>query len=135
VDLFHLNAQPADDVTITFQNEDGQLEVPKNVVFTHDNWNISQSITFNAVDDQLVEGDHSGVMLYSMVSNDQNFNGITNHFEIPITDNDMGNGSEEHPYQITSCASFEAISNNLSAYYELNQNLDCSSEGRKYCNR
>lgn len=40
-----------------------------------------------------------------------------------------GVGIPENPYQVDSCAAFEAINNNLSASYLLTKDLDCSGDG------
>jgi len=51
---------------------------------------------------------------------------------------DVGSGTEGDPYEISNCAQLQAMENNLSAYYELVNNIDCSEtstwnwDGAKY---
>ncbi len=37
-----------------------------------------------------------------------------------------GNGTSDYPYQITTCSQLEEMANNLSAYYQQDNDIDCS---------
>jgi hypothetical protein len=54
-----LDTQPSADVTITFTSSDQTEGRPVNPVltFTHDNWNIPQTLTVHGVDDLDYDGD------------------------------------------------------------------------------
>jgi Domain of unknown function (DUF4347)/Malectin domain/Glucose / Sorbosone dehydrogenase/IPT/TIG domain len=84
-----LNTQPTANVTIAF-NPSTQLttSVP-NLVFTPANWNIAQSVTVTAVDDTLVEGNHTGTITQTITSTDSNYSSLTlAPLSVAITDND-----------------------------------------------
>ncbi|MEA5581875.1 lamin tail domain-containing protein [Nodularia harveyana UHCC-0300] len=90
-----LRSQPTADVEIAI-NPDDQLTVSSDTLtFTSANWNIPQSVTVNAVDDALSEGDHTGSISHSATSADAGYNGITvpTIATVNITDNDGSVGA------------------------------------------
>ncbi len=55
-----------------------QLTVsPSTLTFTPQNWDAPQTVTVSAVDDSVVEGDHTAVITYSATSADAGYNGIS----------------------------------------------------------
>ena len=84
-----LTTQPQDEVTIALSPDiESETDVDQ-IEFNQDTWNIPRIVTVTAVDDDLVEGDHTSTILLTAVSTDENYN------EIPIgsvvaniTDND-----------------------------------------------
>lgn len=93
---------PTADVTITL-DAGPQLLVSTNnlpfaqtatLIFTSDNWNVPQTVKVAAVDDSVIEGDHSGVITHTATSDDPNFNGKPpSTLNVNITDNDFPVGS------------------------------------------
>lgn len=84
-----LTSRPNGNVTISFNTGD-QLQTIGNAIFTPGNWNTAQTINVQAIDDDVDEGEHTGVILHSVSSSDPGYNGFT----IPdvtatITDNDI----------------------------------------------
>lgn len=66
--------QPTSNVTITL-TPNSQLTLDKaTLVFTPLDWDTPQSFTVSAVDDILVEGDHTGLITYSISSLDSKYN-------------------------------------------------------------
>jgi len=84
-----LLSAPAADVTINV-SPDNQLSVDKNeLTFTAANWNVPQVVTVSAVDDDVPEGDHTGVISHTSVSTDAGWNAMTlPSLTVNITDND-----------------------------------------------
>ncbi|WVL02390.1 hypothetical protein Dongsha4_05135 [Cyanobacterium sp. Dongsha4] len=84
-----LNSQPTADVTITI-NPDSQSTTNVNpLVFTPQNWNIPQTVTVTAIDDNVAEGNHSSTIQHSATSSDNNYNNIAiDSITANITDND-----------------------------------------------
>lgn len=84
-----LVSAPAEDVTINV-SPDNQLTVDKNsLVFTASNWNVAQTIMVAAVDDDIPEGDHTGVISHTSMSNDVSWNSLNlPALTVNITDND-----------------------------------------------
>ncbi|MBF0491558.1 MAG: FG-GAP repeat protein [Deltaproteobacteria bacterium] len=84
-----LNSQPTNTVTINY-SPNAQINVtPIQMSFTANNWNQAQSLLVSAVDDNLVEGQHTGAFTYHSVSNDANYNNLTGSYaNISIQDND-----------------------------------------------
>jgi hypothetical protein len=89
-----LNTQPSADVTITV-DPDGQLDLgmgagnPVMLIFNAGNWDDAQTITVEANDDAVIEGNHNGVIAHSAASADADYNGINIvGVTASITDND-----------------------------------------------
>ncbi|BAQ65373.1 ExeM/NucH family extracellular endonuclease [Geminocystis sp. NIES-3709] len=84
-----LSDQPTSNVSINI-NSGSQLTTISNVLtFTPQNWNIAQLVTVTAVDDAVVEGNHSGTIQHSVTSSDSRYNGLSiNPINVSITDND-----------------------------------------------
>lgn len=84
-----LIAAPASDVTIGI-SPDNQLTVDKNnLLFTTADWNVPQEVVVTAVDDDVPEGDHTGVISHTSMSNDANWNALSlPALTVNITDND-----------------------------------------------
>ncbi len=75
---FVLNSKPTSDVTLTFSTEEGQLEAIAPITFTTENWNIAQSATVIAVDDDVDEGNNqTSPISISVSSADSNYQGLT----------------------------------------------------------
>ena len=72
-----LNTQPTADVTINLQ-PDGQTTVNQNsLVFTPENWNVPQTVTVNAVDDNAGESQHISTIAHNILTTDANYAGLT----------------------------------------------------------
>jgi predicted extracellular nuclease len=85
-----LNTQPTADVIVTIIPDSQTTTSITALTFTPDNWNISQTVTVTAVDDDLVEGTHSSIINHSVVSSDTNYDGINiGSVTATITDNDV----------------------------------------------
>lgn len=93
-----LATQPANDVTVTL-TFNGQVEistdginfVPSPVVltFTSGNWNVTRTLTVQAVNDTVVEGAHTALIDQATTSADPMYNNIaTADVTVNITDND-----------------------------------------------
>ena len=99
-----LNTEPTADVTVTISpNSDPSTELATDVAsvtFTPTGganpWNVAQTVTVNAVDDAVVEGDHSSAITHSVDSADPNYadgsdadtNLSSGSVDAAITDND-----------------------------------------------
>lgn len=71
-----LNTAPSANVIITLQ-PDGQLQAtPSSLTFTPGNWSVAQTVTVDAVADQVAEGDHTGTITHSAASADPVYHGI-----------------------------------------------------------
>jgi len=89
-----LNTAPAHDVTITAQ-ADGQVLVDggssTTLTFTPVDWDQPQTVAVTAVDDDLVEGKHEGVIGHVVSSTDPDYdNAAVNNVTVNLTDNDPG---------------------------------------------
>jgi len=84
-----LGTQPTADVVVSVTGN-AQISVsPVTLTFTAENWDVSQTVTVSAVDDSVVEGDHTAVITHSAVSADAGYNGISvADVTVTITDND-----------------------------------------------
>lgn len=84
-----LATQPSADVVITPSGSQVSVS-PASLSFTSGNWNVPQDVTVTALDDNVVEGSHSGSITHTVMSSDSNYNGlsIAGVPGIAITDND-----------------------------------------------
>ncbi|BAY94837.1 MULTISPECIES: malectin domain-containing carbohydrate-binding protein [unclassified Tolypothrix] len=74
-----LNSKPTANVTINLATDKAnQITLNKSsFTFTPDNWNIAQNVTVNAVDDKLVEGNHTVNISHTVTSSDSTYNNLS----------------------------------------------------------
>ena len=72
-----LGTQPTADVVVSVTGTDQIMVSPVALTFTPENWDVPQTVTVSAVDDSVVEGDHTAVITHSAVSADAGYNGIS----------------------------------------------------------
>ncbi|MDF3822760.1 hypothetical protein P3G55_22880 [Leptospira sp. 96542] len=91
--LITLTNQPTADVRITMTtNSQIQILGSQHLIFTPSNWSESQTLSVTAVDDSLVEGAHTSLIVHEVVSEDPRYNGFSiNNVPFRITDNDAPN--------------------------------------------
>ncbi|HUT92052.1 MAG TPA: Calx-beta domain-containing protein [Thermoguttaceae bacterium] len=85
-----LTSQPTHDVHVLL-DPDTQVGVDPAgpLVFTPANWHEAQTVTVSAVDDDVVEGAHTGTILHTAASTDPRYNGIAvQSVTAAIVDND-----------------------------------------------
>ncbi|BAZ15815.1 5'-nucleotidase/2',3'-cyclic phosphodiesterase [Calothrix sp. NIES-4071] len=89
-----LDSKPTSNVAVAL-NVGTQLTANANTLtFTSANWNVAQTVTVGAVDDAVVEGNHTGTITYTVTSADTSYNGISvAPVTASITDNDSVIGS------------------------------------------
>lgn len=86
-----LTSQPTANVTITMNGDADVSAAPVSVTFTAADWNVPQEITISAVDDEIVEGGHTGTMSHDVASADPAYNGLAAaDVTATIADNDTG---------------------------------------------
>ena len=88
-----LNSKPIDEVTIPFSSTDlteGFLDV-SNIIFRVDNWNVEQTVSVTAVNDDIADGSQVfQIQSPNTISNDASYNSITaSSIDITTTDNDV----------------------------------------------
>ena len=83
-----LGTQPSSNVTVTPTGT--QVSVSAPLIFTNANWNTPQTVTVTALDDNVVEGAHTGSITHVVSSADSNYSNlsIAGVPDIAITDND-----------------------------------------------
>lgn len=86
-----LGTQPTTDVVVSMASDAAQLTVsPSTLTFTSENWDTPQTVTIVAVDDALVEGEHTSFITHSAVSTDPAYDGIAvASVTVTIVDNDF----------------------------------------------
>ena len=86
VRTFKLKSQPLADVILNISSEhDDKLTISsKQLIFNSSNWNINQSVTFTAIDDNIASGDLSFNIKIKPSSTDVLYNNIPENI-IPIT--------------------------------------------------
>ena len=92
VRTFKLKSQPLADVILNISSEhDDKLTISsKQLIFTSSNWNINQSVTFTAIDDNTASGDLSFNIKIKSSSTDALYNNIPeNVIPITIKDDDL----------------------------------------------
>ena len=85
--------QPSSNVTIDLTTDEQVSTDLTSLTFTPENWNQSQTVNVSAIDDELVEGEHQGVISHSVSSEDAAFNDFAlNNVTANILDNDGDGG-------------------------------------------
>lgn len=88
---FRLSAKPKADVVLNISsNKVGRLNVSSNTLtFTPTNWNVDQAVTFNAINDNIDNGNVSAIITVSVTSTDARYNGISDSsLYFIVVDND-----------------------------------------------
>ena len=84
-----LTSQPTANVTVNF-NTGSQISAIAPIAFTPANWKVPQNVVVTAVDDTVVEGNHTGAIAHTATSTDPKYNGIAiAQLTVSITDNDI----------------------------------------------
>jgi hypothetical protein len=83
-----LTFQPVADVIINLAGNSQVITNQSTLIFTPDNWNISQDITIEAINDLINEGQHQASLSHTISSSDNRFNNISLPLTINISDND-----------------------------------------------
>jgi hypothetical protein len=93
-----LCSNPTADVGITAVPSDGQIDLgqgpglPVVLNFTTSNWNIPQTVTVTAVDDDVYEGKspHTTAITHTAISTDENYNAIViASVDVSVTDDEL----------------------------------------------
>ena len=84
-----LNSEPTANVEVNI-NPNSQLQTDKQTLtFTPSNWNVPQTITVTAADDNLVESSHVGTISHAVNSDDSRYDGLdVDEISANISDND-----------------------------------------------
>jgi hypothetical protein len=84
-----LRQQPSQNVVATPQPDAQQTTAPGSVTFTSSDWQLPKFVTVTAVDDAVDEGNHTGSIGHSLVTNDPAYAGFTlGGVTVNIADND-----------------------------------------------
>jgi hypothetical protein len=85
-----LTSQPSANVLITLTGTQVTTAATSFLlIFTNANWNVPQSVTVTAIDDNVVEGAHTGTVALAVTSTDTNYsNLVVPAVSVAITDND-----------------------------------------------
>ncbi|CUR30418.1 hypothetical protein PL9214290008 [Planktothrix tepida PCC 9214] len=96
-----LNSIPTEPVTLKF-NTDNQINPLEPITFNKTNWNIPQTITITATDDNLLEGNHLSLIRHSIETTDEQYSNVSvPDVNVNITDNDSA-GISISPLVITA---------------------------------
>lgn len=84
-----LDSAPTANVTITLDG-DSQLYLPlTSLTFTTTNWSTPQNVSIYAIDDDVIEGNHSGQIVLAVTSDDADYDGLSiGNLAVSIADND-----------------------------------------------
>jgi hypothetical protein len=86
-----LDSQPTAAVTITLTPDDQATLDKTTLIFTPTNWDQAQTVTVTAIDDSMVEADHSSTLRHTITSDDAQYAAwAIADLIASITDNDTG---------------------------------------------
>ncbi|WP_445176076.1 DUF7948 domain-containing protein [Microcoleus sp.] len=84
-----LTSQPTAPVTISFNTGNQLNSIATPITFDTTNWNVAQTVSVTAIDDNLAQGTHSGTIAHTVTSTDANYNAkAIPNVTASITDND-----------------------------------------------
>lgn len=89
---FKLKSQPTSNVTLNLtSNHANRLNISKsNLIFTPNNWNTNQSVTFTAIDNPITDGNITdGNINITATSTDTHYNNLSTYISYNINDNDI----------------------------------------------
>ncbi|EDN69315.1 Na-Ca exchanger/integrin-beta4 [Beggiatoa sp. PS] len=97
-----LTTVPTQTVTVNLTAGTQISVIPQNLVFDSQNWNLPQTVNVSAIDDNVVEGNHTNLILVNTTSADINYQGLSldNNPTVNITDNDSA-GINLSTHQVT----------------------------------
>jgi hypothetical protein len=124
-----LNTQPSSNVIVTLSTSN-QLELSTTLLeFTPENWNIPQLISVNAVDDALIEGNHTATILQTVSSSDPTYATISlAPRSVQLVDNDAGlSGYIWHDINGNGINDTEPSLANWTVYLDTNNNHQLDS--------
>jgi len=85
----NLTSKPSANVVILLSPDNQVIVNTTRLVFTPYNWRIRRTIRVRAVDDNIVEGDHRGIIKHLISSEDRNYNNLSvDDVIVDIADND-----------------------------------------------
>lgn len=90
-----LKSQPSDDVEINIASLDtSRFTVnPEKLIFTKDNWSEEQTVTIQAVDNDIADGDIPTALTFSSSSGDKNFDNESKNLTVYIDDDEVNDVS------------------------------------------
>ena len=84
-----LTSQPTASVTISFNTGNQLNSIATPITFDSTNWNVAQTVSVTAIDDNVAQGTHSGTIAHTVTSTDANYNAkVIPNVTASITDND-----------------------------------------------
>ncbi|MEG4391875.1 DUF4347 domain-containing protein [Microcoleus sp. BROC3] len=84
-----LTSQPTAPVNISFNTGNAISPIATPITFDSTNWNVDQTVTVSAIDDNLAQGTHSGTIAHTVTSTDASYNAkAMPDVTASITDND-----------------------------------------------
>ena len=88
-----LGREPTADVSVTITGGEqiyvNGSSVAITLTFTQENWFAPQSVEVTAIDDLVIERDHTAPLQHIFTSSDARFNGLSEDLTVSITDNDF----------------------------------------------
>ena len=101
-----LGREPTADVSLQITGGDqiyvnGSSE-PVSLTFNADNWFIAQNVSVTAIDDLVIERDHTAPLTHLFNSSDTRFDGLTEDLSVLIRDNDFQRSVEEDQTKLPS---------------------------------
>ena len=88
-----LTSQPTATVTVMLTSDSDSTTAPTSLTFTPANWNFTQTVAANAIDDRIVEGAHSTSITLNFSSSDPQYNLLTGQVTPSVSDNDSASVS------------------------------------------
>ncbi|MEG4128118.1 FG-GAP-like repeat-containing protein, partial [Microcoleus sp. Pol1B3] len=84
-----LTSEPTAPVNISFNTGNAISPIATPITFDSTNWNVDQTVTVSAIDDNVAQGTHSGTIAHTVTSTDASYNAkVIPDVTASITDND-----------------------------------------------
>ncbi|MEM7533400.1 MAG: Calx-beta domain-containing protein [Chloroflexota bacterium] len=100
-----LASEPAASVTVLLTTDEQLQASPTALVFDATNWQTPQSVTITAVDDDLMEGSHTGTVVHTVMSTDSGFTQLNpTSLAVNILDDELLEICPGNVSWVTACA-------------------------------
>jgi hypothetical protein len=128
-----LNGAPDETVSVSLTVDDQVTVTPTTLTFAPGNWNVPQAVTVTAVDDDVHELLHTGIITHTTSSLDPDWDGLSQDFIVIIIDNDntapVANAGPNQTLGLSGSAPWTPAELTIAAWYDASDAATITATG------